>query len=132
MRRAAALLALAVPALAACSSEPIVVDPNPAPRVATGPNDFTSSGELPCSAGEPTLDRLCTFGVTVAAGGTAVLHVVNPAAEPAGIQRLLFYRGGVWTTLDGATVGARREGGATLLSVDEREFYSVPHQALTG
>lgn len=136
MRPAAVLavpaLALSALALAACSSEPIVVDPNPAPRVATGPNDFTSTGQMPCSALEPTLEDACPYGITVAAGGTAVLHVVNPAAEPEGIQRLLFYREGVWTTLDGATVGARREGGATLLSVDEREFYAVPHEALTG
>lgn len=138
MRRAAPVLAtlatLAAVTLAACTSEPapVLVDRNPAPRTPTGPNDFTSTGEMPCSAAEATLDALCTFGITVAAGGTAVLHVANPAAEPAGIQRILLYREGIWTTLDGATVGARREGGATLLSVDQREFYAVPHEALTG
>lgn len=126
--RSATLAVLAALALAACSSEPIAGDPRP-PQTATGPNDFTRTGVLNCSAAVASHDAECPYGVSVGAGGTAVLHVLNPAAEPVGIQRILLYREGIWTTLDGEVVGARREGGVTYLSVDEREFYAVPDAA---
>ncbi len=115
--------------LAACAPEP----PAAPPAAEVGPPvDFSGSGEMPCSAGEPTYDETCVFGISRGAGGAAALQVVNPAAEPQGIQRVMLLQNNVWTTLDGSIAESERTEDATLIAVDETEFYAVPHEALTG
>ena len=127
--RLAPFAPLGLLALASCAPE---VQPEP-PRTELGPPvDVTATGELPCSAGAPTLDEMCVYGLTRGAGGAAALQVLNPAAEPRGIQRVLLLQNDVWTTLDGSIAESERGEDATLIAVDETEFYSVPHRALTG
>lgn len=122
---------LSVAVLAACSSAPIAGDPPPMTPMPP-PVDFSDTGEIPCSAGAPTLDQFCIFGITRGAGGSAALHVLNPTSDVAGIQRVLLYQSGAWTTVTGSAVGTERRGDATLLSVNETEFYAVPDAVLTG
>lgn len=120
--------ALAVLTLAACSTQPIAGDPPPmAPPV-----DFSETGELRCSAGAPTYDGYCIFGITRGAGGSAALHVLNPASDVQGIQRVLLYQSGAWTTVDGSAVETVRQGEAALLAIDETEYYAVPDALLSG
>lgn len=129
MRLAPAALCLL--AVAACSDEPIA--PNPPPLTSPGPQtDFTATGEMPCSAGAPTLDRSCVFGLIRGAGGAVAIQVLNPAAEPAGIQRVLLLQNDVWTTVDGSIAETERTADATVVAVDGTEFYAVPHAVLTG
>lgn len=127
--RLALAAALGTLVLAACAPEP----PAAPPRAELGPaTDFSASGEMPCSAGAPTYDRTCVYGITRGAGGAAAVQVLNPAAEPQGIQRVLLLQNNVWTTLDGGIAESERTGDATLVVVDDTEFYAVPHAALTG
>lgn len=130
MRTTAAVL-LAGLTLAACSTEPIGFDPPPMNPMAP-PVDFSATGELPCSANAPSLDGMCVFGITRGAGGSAALHVLNPASDVYGIQRVLTYQAGSWSTLDGSPVETMRRGGATLIAINETEFYAVPDPVLTG
>ncbi|HUF56494.1 MAG TPA: hypothetical protein VMM55_08035 [Thermohalobaculum sp.] len=116
-------------ALGACAPEP----PAAPPPTEVGPAAaFSGGGEMPCSAGAPTYDASCVFGISRGAGGAAALQVRNPAAEPIGIQRVLLLQNEVWTTLDGSIAESERTEDATLVVVDETEFYAVPHAALTG
>ena len=127
MRPASVLVGIL--ALSACAPEP----PAPPPPTEVGPSgQFSGGGEMPCSAGQPTYDETCVYGISRGAGGAAALQVRNPAAEPQGIQRVLLLQNNVWTTLDGSIAESKRTGDATLIAVDETEFYAVPHAALTG
>lgn len=117
--------------LAACSTEPIASDPPPMNPMAP-PVDFSETGELRCSAGAPTLDNYCIFGITRGAGGSAALHVLNPASDVQGIQRVLLFQSGSWTTVKGSSVETERRGESTLLSIEETEFYEVPDGVVTG
>ena len=127
MRLAPAVLGLL--ALAACAPEPV---PAPPPTQLGPPVDFSDSGQMPCSAGAPTFDQMCVYGISRGAGGAAALQVLNPAAEPRGIQRVLLLQNNVWTTLDGSIAESERTDDATLIAVDETEYYAVPHAALAG
>lgn len=118
-------------ALAACSGAPIAGDPPPLNPMAP-PVDYSDTGQIACSADEPTLDRSCPFGITRGAGGSAALHVVNPASDVDGIQRVLLYQSGSWTTVSGAPVETERRIGGVLLSLNEAEFYEVPTEVVTG
>ena len=122
---------LATLMLAACSDEPIAQSPAPTAQAAA-PADFSETGELRCSANTASLDDFCIFGITRGSGGSAALHVLNPASDVRGIQRILLFQSGSWTTIDGSTVGSRSQGNETLLSVNETEFYLLPNPVLTG
>lgn len=126
--RLAIFAAAALLALPACSTEPIQADP---PRTQSGGPDFATTGELPCSANTPLLDRTCIFGISIA-GRTAALQVVNPTSDVEGIQRVLLFRHGSWATLAGEAAEARPIDGGTLIVVDGREFYALPDRVFRG
>lgn len=131
----AAVAASMLIALPACSTEPIQQDPPRATQTASTAaaplDDFSATGELPCSADSAALDRRCIFGISIA-GNRAALQVVNPTSDVEGIQRVLLYERGQWSTLSGATAETRRIDGGSLIVVDGREFYALPAQVFAG
>lgn len=123
------LPALAVLALAACT-DPVVRAPvktTPMPP----PVDFADTGQIPCSTGEPTLDRFCAVEITRGAGGSAALEVASMASDVAGVPRVLIYQSRSWSTLTGSAVETERSGERTLLAINDTEFYAIPDVVLT-
>lgn len=94
------------------------------------PAKYDESGRLPCSEGRDSLDRSCEFRVV--RNATSQSAQVWISFGQAGRTRLLHYAGRRFTTDDGASIAARRDGDAWWISVGAREFYKVPDALLIG
>jgi hypothetical protein len=101
----------------------------PAAREPPWPDDYDATGELPCSAGEPSFQRRCPFRVKRAAGD-ATIWTLKPA--DATDLRLLRFRDDTFFADDDTELRWNRQGDNWWLGAGASEFYLIPDAVIYG
>ncbi len=88
-----------------------------------------ASGDLPCSAGEPSFERSCAFKVKRNPYG-ATIWTVKPGTKED--LRILYFENKTFSTDDGSEMSGKRQGDNWWLAAGEKEFYLIPDAVIWG
>lgn len=91
------------------------------------PTQYDATANLKCSMNKPTHNKKCQAAVTRGRHGSATVEVTNPA----GVERVLHFKGGDITTSRGE-LDWDKQGGNWYIGIDDREFYIVPETFVLG
>ena len=98
-----------------------------------GPTHYDASGNIRCSAGEPTLDTKCAFRVIRnLQQQSAEIWIAKLERNKTSRFRVLNYAGKKFTTTNGAALSWQRKEDNWQLAVDGREFYFIPDALIHG
>jgi len=100
-------------------------DADSSDRDSTANQDATAN--LKCSMHKPTHNKKCHAAVTRGRHGSATVEVTNPA----GVERILHFKGGDITTTKG-DLEWDKQGDNWYIAIDDREFYIVPEAFVLG
>ena len=89
------------------------------------PNIFEQTGFFNCRLGREHRLFRCPFGLE-RRGTSAIIEI----GLPDGFVRVLNYRAGRYTSLDGATVRSTKRDGNAIVTVDGIETYVIPDQVI--
>ncbi|WP_299592066.1 PPC domain-containing protein [uncultured Microbulbifer sp.] len=90
---------------------------------------YDASGNLPCSAGEPSFRRECPFQVK-RAPGAAEIRTRKPVQEHG--QRVLYFANDRFSTDDGTPLNWQRQGDNWWLAAGSQEYYLIPDAVIYG
>lgn len=98
-----------------------------------GPAHYDASGNIRCSASEPTLDKECAFRVIRnLQKQSAEIWIAKLEPKKTARFRVLNYAGKKFTTTDDAALSWQRKVDNWQLTVDGREFYFIPDALIHG
>jgi hypothetical protein len=97
--------------------------------VVRSPGRRTPSGNLPCSAGEPSFKRECRFRVKRTSSGATIWTVKQGSATD---LRVLYFEKDAFKTDDGTKLSWNRQSDNWWLGAGGQEFYLIPDAVIHG